>query len=101
MQTTSSSSAGLPTAELGTNPDKYSLLAARPPPLASTRKSTTTTMSTAINGIYIVSLDSLPKHQRQSTSKRSSDNIRGQQQVRYYSWFINYIQELSELQIYM
>eukprot|EP00971_Amphidinium_carterae_P336398 6472762-Amphidinium_carterae.1 len=62
---------GLPTdtEELGITPANYSPLAAGPPRLASTRTSTTTTMST--------------------------EDIRGQQQVRYDSWFIHYIQELG------
>eukprot|EP00971_Amphidinium_carterae_P166054 3291282-Amphidinium_carterae.1 len=48
---TTASSSGLRTKKLGTNPDNYSLLAAG---LASTKKSTTATMSIEINDTYML-----------------------------------------------
>eukprot|EP00971_Amphidinium_carterae_P283004 5618028-Amphidinium_carterae.1 len=79
LRTIATSSAGLPTdtAELGINPDHQARLAAGPPRLASTRTSTTTKMSTDINGIYMLSEPIAAK--TTTTWTRASNHIRGQQ----------------------
>eukprot|EP00971_Amphidinium_carterae_P315469 6270488-Amphidinium_carterae.2 len=74
IRTTSSSSAGLPRAEFGTTRDNCSLLAAGPSRLASTRKSTTTTMSTEISGIYMPSLPKQQLHRREATTIFEGNN---------------------------